>query len=253
MNAAAPQKRRAVGIDLTVGSFEAHIRAFADLAERRHSSYVCCVNAHMCVEAHRDPAFGAIVNGANFATADGMPLLRALNRRHGLRQERVAGNDIMPAMLAEAAHRGLSVFLLGSTPDMLERIRQRAVRELPGLRFAGMEAPPFKPFDARDAQATARRIEATGAHIVMVSLGCPKQERWMAAARGHVNAVMLGMGGAFLLYAGADTRAPRWMRDLSLEWLYRLALEPGRLWKRYLVTNTWFLWLLLRERLAGRL
>ena len=253
MNAEAPEKRRAVGVDLTVGTFQAHINAFADLAARRRSSYVCCVNAHMCVVAHRDPAFGAIVNNATYATADGMPLLRALNRRHGLRQERVAGNDIMPALLAEAARRGLGVFLLGATPGILERIRERALREVPGIRFAGMEAPPFKPFSAEDARDTARRIEATGAHIVMVSLGCPKQERWMAAAQGHLNALMLGLGGAFLLYAGVDTRAPRWMRDLSLEWLYRLVLEPGRLWKRYLVTNSWFLWLALGERLGRRL
>lgn len=251
MNADAPEKRRAVGIDLTIGTFQEHITAFADLAGRRRSTYVCCVNAHMCVEAHRAPDFAAIVNRATFATADGMPLLRALNRRHGLRQERVAGNDIMPALLAEAERRDLTVFLLGSTPEVLERIRARAARELPRLRWAGMDAPPFKPFDPTDAVATARRIETTGAHIVMVSLGCPKQERWMAAAQGHLNAVMLGLGGAFLLYAGVDTRAPKWMRDLSLEWLYRLALEPGRLWKRYLITNSWFVWLALRDR-SGR-
>lgn len=252
MNTLAPEKRRAVGVDLTVGTFAEHIKAFGDLAEQHRSAYVCCVNAHMCVEAHRDAAFATIVNNATFATADGMPLLRELNRRHGLRQERVAGNDILPALLAEAAQRGLGVFLLGSTPEVLGRIRERALREHPTLRIAGMEAPPFKPFDPADAQATARRIEATGARIVLVSLGCPKQERWMAAAQGHVRAVMLGLGGAFLLYAGMDTRAPKWMRDLSLEWSYRLALEPGRLWKRYLVTNTWFLWLLLCERLGWR-
>lgn len=253
MIAEAPVKRRAVGVDLTVGTFQEHIAAFAELAQKRRSTYVCCVNAHMCVEAHWAADFAAIVNGAAFATADGMPLLRALNARHRLKQERVAGNDIMPALLAEAERQGLSVFLLGSTPEVLERIRARAGRELPRLRWAGMEAPPFKPFDAADAAATARQIEATGAHIVMVSLGCPKQERWMAAAHGHLNAVMLGLGGAFLLYAGVDTRAPKWMRDLSLEWLYRLALEPGRLWKRYLITNSWFLWLTLRDRWGGGL
>jgi N-acetylglucosaminyldiphosphoundecaprenol N-acetyl-beta-D-mannosaminyltransferase len=95
--------------------------------------------------------------------------------------------------------------------------------------------------------AEAARINAAGAQIVMVSLGCPKQERWMAAMKGRVNGVMLGLGGAFLLYAGVDNRAPRWMRDLSLEWLYRFMLEPRRLWRRYLVTNTQFLVLLAAE------
>jgi N-acetylglucosaminyldiphosphoundecaprenol N-acetyl-beta-D-mannosaminyltransferase len=100
-------------------------------------------------------------------------------------------------------------------------------------------------------QQAADRINASGAHIVMVSLGCPKQERWMAAMKGRVNAVMLGLGGAFLLYAGVDTRAPKWMRDLSLEWAYRLALEPGRLWKRYLITNSTFLWMSFVDQFRG--
>lgn len=102
-----------------------------------------------------------------------------------------------------------------------------------------------------DLDAEAQRINATGAHIVLVSLGCPKQERWMGLMKGKVNAVMLGLGGAFLLYAGIDGRAPLWMRKLSLEWLYRLCLEPRRLWKRYLVTNSRFIMLVVGALLKG--
>ncbi|HNK41829.1 MAG TPA: WecB/TagA/CpsF family glycosyltransferase, partial [Flavobacteriales bacterium] len=199
----------------------------------------------MCVEAHNDPAFAAVVNGADFATADGMPMLNQLNRRHQLGQERVAGNDIMPALMAEAAAQGLGIYLYGGKQEVLDLIVARAAKDWPTLRISGIESPPYRPLSNAEMEDAADRINASTAHIVLVSLGCPKQEKWMAAMKGKVNAIMLGMGGAFLLYAGVDSRAPKWMRDLSLEWVYRLALEPGRLWKRYLVTNTTFLWLSL--------
>jgi N-acetylglucosaminyldiphosphoundecaprenol N-acetyl-beta-D-mannosaminyltransferase len=243
-------KRRVLTADITVGSFKDLIAAFADLGAEHRSSYVCCVNAHMTVEA-RDPAFAAVVNGADFATADGMPVLKALNLFHKAGQERVAGNDILPALFNEAERRGLRVFLYGGREDVQQKIVERAARENPGLVFAGTYAPPFAPIERMDLVGDAERINASGAHIIMVSLGCPKQERWMAAMKGRVNGIMLGLGGAFLLQAGIDTRAPKWMRDLSLEWLYRLWLEPRRLWRRYFVTNTIFIGLFLRE-LIGR-
>ncbi len=245
-------KKRTLGVDLSAGAFAEHIRRFASFGAAHRSSYVCCVNSHMCVEAHKDPAFAAVVNGADFATADGMPLLNVMRRTHDLKQERVAGNDIMPALMAEAERQGLGIFLYGGKQDVLDTIVARAADELPKLRISGTESPPFRELSPVELNQTAERINASGAHIVMVSLGCPKQEKWMAAMKGKVHAIMLGMGGAFLLYAGVDSRAPKWMRDLSLEWAYRLALEPRRLWKRYLVTNTIFMWLSATERFRRR-
>jgi N-acetylglucosaminyldiphosphoundecaprenol N-acetyl-beta-D-mannosaminyltransferase len=245
-------KRRTIGVDLTVGSFATHIRAITDLGAAHTSSYVCCVNAHMCVEAHRDPAFAAVVNNADLATADGMPLLRSLKFFHKVEQERVAGNDLLPALFVEAEKKGLAVYLYGGQQQVLDAIVQRAAREHPGLRIAGTCSPPFRPLDEAESAEHAATINASGAHIVMVSLGCPKQERWMAGMKGRVQGVMLGLGGAFLLYAGVDSRAPKWMRDLSLEWVYRLVLEPRRLWKRYLVTNSIFLGLFARTLFSRR-
>lgn len=245
-------KRPALGVQLSTGTFAEHITRFAAFGAAHRSSYVCCVNVHMCVETHNDPAFAAVVNGADFATADGMPMLNKLNRTHGLKQERVAGNDIMPALMAEAERQGLGIFLYGGKQDVLDAIREKAAREFPKLRVSGAESPPFRALTAEELESTAERINASGAHIVLVSLGCPKQEKWMATMKGKVQAIMLGMGGAFLLYAGVDRRAPKWMRDFSLEWLYRLALEPRRLWKRYLVTNSTFMWLSATERFRKR-
>lgn len=244
-------KKHVMGLDLSVGSFAAHIQAFTALGRAHRSSYVCCVNVHMCVEAHNDPELARVVNQADLATADGMPMLNRLNALHRVKQERVAGNDIMPALLAEADRQCLSVYLYGGRQEVLDIIVARAAREYPNAHIAGVESPPFRPLSEEEMQQTAARINSSGAHIVMVSLGCPKQEHWMASMKGRVNAVMLGLGGAFLLYAGIDSRAPKWMRDLSLEWAYRLALEPGRLWKRYLITNSIFLWISLIDRFRG--
>ncbi len=245
-------KKRTLGVDLSTGSFAEHIARFASFGAAHRSSYVCCVNSHMCVEAHNDKAFADVVNLADFATADGMPMLNKLNRTHGLQQERVAGNDIMPALMAEAERQGLGVFFYGGKQEVLDNIVARAAKDFPRLRIAGAESPPFRELDARESEQTVDRINSSGAHIVLVSLGCPKQEKWMAGRKGKINAIMLGMGGAFLLYAGVDTRAPKWMRDLSLEWAYRLVLEPRRLWKRYLFTNTAFIWLSATERFRKR-
>lgn len=239
-------KRRVITVDISLGSFPAHVAAIADLGAAKQSSYVCCVNAHMTMEA-RDPAFAEVVNAADMATADGMPIVKSLGLLHKLKQERVAGNDLLPALFAEAERRDLSVFLYGGTDPTLQLMLERASREYPKLRVAGTWSPPFGPLDAMDMDAEAERINGSGANIVMVSLGCPKQERWMAGMKGRVHGVMLGLGGAFLLYAGLDGRAPQWMRNASLEWLYRLALEPRRLWKRYAVTNSQFLYHLAKQ------
>ncbi|MEO8068007.1 MAG: WecB/TagA/CpsF family glycosyltransferase [Flavobacteriales bacterium] len=233
-------KRRVINVDISMGSFSEHVQAICDLGRTRASGYVCCVNAHMAVEA-REPSFNAIVNNADLATADGMPILYSMRWLTGVHAERVAGNDLMPALLLEAERQSLKVFLYGGKQEVLDTIITRAAKEQVRSPIVGHESPPFRQMSIAEMEETASRINASGANIVMVALGCPKQERWMAAMQGKVNAVMLGLGGAFLLYAGVDTRAPKWMRDLSLEWLYRLALEPRRLFKRYFITNSLFL------------
>lgn len=235
-----------LSLGITHAPFAEQVRCIIDLGRAHRSSYVCCVNAHMTVEA-RDPGFAQVVNGADLSTPDGMPVLFAMRWFHRVAQERVAGNDLMPALLERARDAGLAVYLYGGTAEVQARIMDRAEHDYPGIRFAGSYAPPFKPLGEFDLNGEAARINASGAEIILVSLGCPKQERFMAAMKGRVHGVMLGLGGAFLLYAGVDKRAPRWMRSLALEWLYRLWLEPRRLFKRYLVTNTQFLLLLTRE------
>lgn len=246
IDAPSLKKLPTIGLGITSGPFEAQVEEILRLGAAHRSAYVCCVNAHMTAEA-RDESFNKVVNEADLATPDGMPVLLAMKWLNGVQQERVAGNDLMPALLEKAAQRGLGVFLYGGSDEVQAEIMKRARASYPGIRFSGAYAPPFGPLESLDFEKEAERINASGANVIMVSLGCPKQERFMHAMKGRVNGAMLGLGGAFLLFAGVDSRAPSWMRRFALEWLYRLWLEPRRLWKRYLVTNTIFIVLFLRS------
>lgn len=246
-----PSRARILSVDVSTGTFEDLLGRIIRLGKARTSSYVCCVNAHMVAEASRDPALQTVVDEADVASPDGMPVVYSMRLLHGRRQERVAGNDLLPAVIARAESEGQSVFFYGSTEAVLKGIEERLEADHPKLVIAGTYTPPFRDLTDAEMSSAADAVNASGANIVFVSLGCPRQERWMAAMRGRIDAVMLGVGGAFPLFAGMDSRAPRWLRDLSLEWSYRLAREPRRLWRRYLVTNSIFLWLLLRE-LAAR-
>ncbi len=245
-------KVRVFGLDLSVGSFQAHVSAIMELGRAHRSSYVCCVNVHMCMEAQADPVFAAVVNGADLATADGMPIRKSIKRFAGVEQERVAGNDLMPAVMAAAEKEGLSIYLHGGEQQVLDAIIRKAGMDFPNLRIAGAYSPPFRKATPEESAVEISRIRASGANIVLVCLGCPRQEKWMAAMKEKIPAVMLGVGGAFLLYAEVDERAPVWMRNASLEWLYRLWLEPGRLWKRYLTTNSAFMLMYAKHTLGWK-
>ena len=152
----------------------------------------------------------------------------------------------------QAASTGTSVFLLGSTEATLHALEQRLKAAFPQLRIAGLLSPPFRALTPAEDADLVERVNASGAGVVFVSLGCPKQERWMAEHRGRIHAVMLGVGAAFDFHSGLVRRAPAWMRNAGLEWLHRLASEPGRLWKRYLSTNSAFIAGAIRQLLSQR-
>jgi N-acetylglucosaminyldiphosphoundecaprenol N-acetyl-beta-D-mannosaminyltransferase len=210
-------------------------------AQRRESRVVCIINVHSVVTASRDAAFMHDIASADLNTPDGAPVAWMMRRLGQGTQARVSGPDLMHDYLAHAAASGESVFLLGSTESTLQALQARLLTTWPALRIAGAVSPPFRPLSAAEDQAIVDQINASAAGTVWVSLGCPKQERWMAAHRGRIHAVMIGVGAAFDFHAGTLRRAPPWMREHGLEWLHRLASEPGRLWKRYLVTNTRFI------------
>ena len=236
---------------ISTGPFDEFVDYILQLGAARTSAYVCCANVHMVVEAHRDASFRRILEEANLVTPDGGPVASVAGWLGGHPQERVAGMDLVPALLAEAAERGQSVYFYGTTDEVLQAIVARAHRELPHLRLVGTYAPPFRALTAAEEEAHVAAINAADPDLLFVALGCPRQERWMADHRGKIKACMLGVGQAFLVYGGLEQRLPVWARRLWLEWAYRLWLEPRRLWRRYLVTNSRFLYLMARKTLIG--
>ncbi len=212
---------------------------------------VCLANVHMLMEAKGNADFNSIFRNADLRLLDGMPLVWSYRVFHGYRPERIAGKHLMHALLEKAAEEGLSVFFYGSTPEKLYRAEQFLQQYYPGLEIAGMISPPFRALIAEEFQAHADFIQESGASIVFVALGCPKQERWMHTMRGRIPAVMIGVGIALEVLTGQQKSTPLWMERAGLEWLFRLLKEPNRLWKRYLLTNSRFIALFLKSFLTG--
>ncbi|MBC6988791.1 MULTISPECIES: WecB/TagA/CpsF family glycosyltransferase [Hymenobacter] len=238
-------------LSISTGKSSEFVDTILRLGAARSSAYVCFANVHMLVEAQRDPEFRQVLDNAAIVSPDGSPVAAAVGWFNDTKQERVAGMDLLPALLEEAAKRGQSVYFYGTTQTILDAMVARAKRELPALRIAGIHSPPFRPLTPEEDAAEVAAINAADPDLVFVALGCPRQERWMAAHQGRIRACMLGVGQAFPVYAGLEQRLPQWARRLWLEWAYRLWLEPRRLWKRYLVTNSHFVYLMTRHTLAN--
>jgi N-acetylglucosaminyldiphosphoundecaprenol N-acetyl-beta-D-mannosaminyltransferase len=213
----------------------------------RESRYVCMCNVHSVVTTTQDAEFKIAVNNADMATPDGAPVAWALRKLGHSGQERINGPDLMLKYLAQAERLGQLVFFYGSTEATLASLRAAFVKKFPLLHIAGTYSPPFHSLSREDDARIVNMINASGAQVVFVGLGCPKQEKWMAEHRGRIHAVMVGVGAAFDFHAGTVKRAPLWWQKHGLEWLYRLGSEPRRLLKRYLVTNTIFVVGFLRQ------
>jgi N-acetylglucosaminyldiphosphoundecaprenol N-acetyl-beta-D-mannosaminyltransferase len=239
-----------LGAQIDALSWAAAMSRLLGWAHARESRYVTICNVHVVVSASQDAAYRDIINGSDMATPDGAPVAWMLRRLGFVNQSRISGPDLMWALCERAANENLPIYCYGSTDATLALLEARLRAAFPALLIT-MESPPFRALTAEEDAAAVARINASCAGIVFVGLGCPKQERWMADHRGRIHAVMIGVGAAFDFHAGTVTRAPTWMRNNGLEWLHRLASEPGRLWKRYLVTNTLFI-LGAARQLLGR-
>jgi N-acetylglucosaminyldiphosphoundecaprenol N-acetyl-beta-D-mannosaminyltransferase len=192
--------------------------------------------------ARSDAQFGYIVGSADMVVPDGMPLVWTGRRAGFQSQQRVAGPDLFAAFLAKTQGSGYRHFFYGGTPEVLDALSAKVRSEFPDTDIVGTYAPPFRPLTAQEDDAVVAMINDASPDVIWVGLGCPKQERWMFEHCDRFRAgVMLGVGQVFDIYAGKIKRAPRWMQRSGLEWLYRLCSEPRRLWRRYLVYNTRFL------------
>jgi N-acetylglucosaminyldiphosphoundecaprenol N-acetyl-beta-D-mannosaminyltransferase len=240
-------KKELLQVEVTNASYHEVLSAICCLGSQRTSSYVCVANVHMVVETHLNHCFKAVLENAEIVVPDGKPLSVLMNFLYNLRQERVAGPELMISLFEIAERDGLRIFFYGSTSEVLAKMLDKLTYDYPKLQIAGMISPPFRPLTAAEDEEITEQINASGAHIVMVALGCPKQEQWMHDHQDKINAVMLGVGAAFPFYTKDLQRAPKWMQDSSLEWLYRLLCEPRRLFKRYVMTNSLFILMVMGQ------
>ena len=232
--------------------FAAHVDSAAQQILRRTQlggGHVCVANVDMVTRAVTDTKLARVMRQAEIVVTDGMPLVWVLKARGLPTAERVYGPRLMQHLCVLAADQGLPVYLYGGAPDELLALQQSLRASLPHLKIAGAESPPMLAADPPYDEAVAQRINASGAKLVFVGLGCPKQEYWMGNYAPHLQPVAVGVGLAFAQLSGLKRPAPAWMSRNGLEWLFRLVQEPRRLWRRYLVGNSKFVWLLLRDSL----
>lgn len=220
-------------------SLTAATRALCAAKKAGRAVHLC--TTHTLSLAARDPHFAAILNSADMNLPDGMPLVW-IARRLGIEIERqVGGRNLMAATLDQGRTAGLRHYLYGSTPQVIEALTANIERRWPGAQVVRAESPPFRPLEPHEKLALAERIQASGADVVWVGLGTPKQDTFVHEFSELVPAAFVAVGAAFDFHAGTSPTAPAWMTRTGLEWLYRLWKEPRRLWRRYLIGHSVFI------------
>lgn len=260
-----PAKQDVVGVRVSATSYAEVVRVCASwIASRKPvepARYICVTSVHGVMEARKDSGIRSILNDADIATPDGMPLVWAL-RSFGLRQQqRVYGPNLMLELCEQAARLGHRVFLYGGRAETLDALRTNLLTRFPDLILTGSYSPPFRELSHDEEEQVRCMIQDASPDLLFVGISTPRQERWMSAHKNVFGGmVMVGVGAAFDFHAGRVKQAPGWMQRAGLEWFYRLTREPARLWKRYLLVTPWFLpfWaiqkasIMMREYAGGR-
>lgn len=219
--------------------------AIHDAVRSGIAGYVCCCNVHMLSEADRDPTVHDALDDAYLVVPDGAPVYWALRRSHSAPVERVTGTDLLETLLAGAARHGWRVTIFGGEAETVDTIRARVLVVFPDLRLQVVPAPMY-PRDPAHDQPAIQRVRDTGPDLLFVSLGCPKQEKWMHVHRKELPCITIGIGAALDFLIDRKRRAPVWMQRAGLEWLHRGISEPRRLVPRYVTTNAHFILRIVR-------
>lgn len=233
-----------LGVNIAVTDMDQTVQFIMQNIKELSGKYICVSNVHTTVMSYEDKEYRNVQNSAVMALPDGKPLSVVSRKRGYPEAQRVTGPDLM----LELFQKPLKHFFYGGKEETLVILEQKLKEKYPEIQIAGMYSPPFRPLTEEEDDEDVKRINESGADVVWVGLGAPKQENWMYAHRDKVNGLMIGVGAGFDYHADVIKRAPKWMQKLSLEWLYRLLQDPKRLWKRYLSTNFKFLWLVSKEK-----
>jgi len=241
-----PEKYDLFGVRVSATDYQEAVDALTRAARQGVPAVASLHAVHALITASGDAQLRDMVNSFELIGPDGQPVRWALNLLHGTGlKQRVYGPELMLRLCQRAAEEGLPIFLYGGTPEVLEALSGNLTARFPALEIADCYAPPFRPLTTPERGEVIERMLASGARLIFIGLGAPKQDYLAHDLRQEVNAVFLCVGAAFDFHAGVKRMAPAWMQRWGLEWLYRLSQEPGRLWKRYFVTNSLFLWKLL--------
>jgi len=234
-------KKTIISLNIDTGPYQSFLQKILEFSKARMSSYICLANVHMTTEAYLNKKFAQNVNSANIIAPDGLPLVKSLKLLHRIKQDRVAGIDILPDLLKEIEKNKLGVYIYGTTREVIDATDKYLAINYPEISNKNYYSPPFRELTNNEKCDVIEEINESGAHIVFVVLGCPKQEKWMSSMHGKINACMIGIGGALDVVIGLKKKAPNWMRNSGLEWLYRLVQEPRRLFMRYAISNSLYI------------
>ncbi len=243
-------RRRFLGVPVDLLRYSEAVESVLAWVETRESRTAHFCDVHLLVTAHDERAVGETLDAGTLNATDGVPLVW-LARLLGHRAERVCGPDLMLTVMDRGRTREARHYLYGGTPEVVERLERRLTTMFPGLLIVGTWSPPFTAQTEADLEADLKRIEAPSPDFVWVGLGAPKQDLWVEAARRRLHvAGLMAVGAAFDIHSGNTRRAPAWMQRTGTEWLFRLASEPRRLWRRYMISNARFACLAARQLVA---
>jgi N-acetylglucosaminyldiphosphoundecaprenol N-acetyl-beta-D-mannosaminyltransferase len=243
-----------IDIPVDIGNINSISQGLNELANQKATAgkYVCVANVHMLTIARENPLFKTVLEKAHLVIADGMPLVWTQKRKGFTQAKRVSGPDLMLDLCKLCADSGHSIFLFGTDDVTLMKLSEKLLEQFPKLKIAGHYAPDHLPENPSLDEILAHKINASGASFLFVGLGCPKQEFWCSTFAPHLNPISIGVGAAFDFHSGKKKRPPLWVQHAGLEWGYRLLSEPGRLWKRYLVSNSKFAYLTMVDFLKSK-
>ena len=239
----APQTAGELGVPLALTDYDQALRWLDGMVDNRRRGYVCVCNVHTVMASREDPALRQALAGSSLNVPDGQPLVWAVNALgHGL-EDRVYGPELMARACARAAESGRRFYLYGGRDQgALFQLALNLRQRFPGIKIVGGYSPPHRPLTPEERGAIVEEINHSRPDVVWVGIGVPKQEKWMAEMRPLLEApVLIGVGAAFDFHAGLVRQAPPWIQDAGLEWAFRLAHEPRRLWRRYSRYNPRFL------------
>lgn len=237
-----------LGVNINVTNINETIRYICDNLEKFKGNYICVSNVHTTVTSYENEEYRNIQNSGAMALPDGGPL-SFISRRRGFKEaERVTGPDLMGEIFKVSQDEGYTHYFYGSTQETLDKLNLKLNEKYPKLNVVGTYSPPFRRLSDEEDEEIIRIINKSDADFIWIGLGAPKQEIWMYEHKNKVNGLMLGVGAGFDYYADKLKRAPKWMQDYNLEWLYRLCQEPKRLFKRYFITNIKFILLVIKEK-----